>query len=84
MRSGRASGLRRYTIEFVFCTFLALGFAGLMITTILSYLSHSQIWGLQCGRDLHLGGKSNRLGVLFDQELSTIIDSVPDAGPEGR
>eukprot|EP00210_Caulerpa_lentillifera_P002205 g2119.t1 len=58
------------------------GFAGLMITTLLSYLSHSQIWALQNGRDLHLGGKSNRLGFLFDQELSTIIDMVPDSGSE--
>lgn len=56
------------------------GFAGLMITTILSYLSHAQIWALQSGRDLHVAGKSSRAGVLFKNEFSEILDLVPDSG----
>lgn len=56
----------------------------MMITTLLSYLSHGQIWALQHGRDLHVGGKSNRTRYLFDQELSEILDSIPDSGPVSR
>ena len=51
-----------------------------MITTLLSYLSHAQVWGLQVGRDLHVAGTSNKAGVLFKQELSEILNAVPDSG----
>ena len=33
---------------------------GMMITTALSYLSHSQVWALQQGSLLHISGKTNR------------------------
>ena len=54
--------------------------AGLMITTLVSYLSHSQIWALQEEAMLHVGGRTNRATIAFAGELSTILDSVPDRG----
>lgn len=54
------------------------GFAALMITTLLSYLSHSQIWALQDGNDLYVTGKTNRAKVAFKQELTEMLDFVPE------
>lgn len=51
-----------------------------MITTLVSYLSHSQIWALQEETMLHVGGRTNRATIAFAGELSTILDSVPDRG----
>lgn len=56
--------------------------AGLMITTLVSYLSHSQIWALQEGGLLHIGGRTNRATLAFAGELSGILDQVPDQGLE--
>ncbi|KAK9856470.1 hypothetical protein WJX84_010282, partial [Apatococcus fuscideae] len=54
------------------------GFGGLMLTTMVSYLSHSQIWALQEGGTVHLSGKTNRATVSFTQELSRLLDDVPE------
>lgn len=51
-----------------------------MITTLVSYLSHSQIWALQEEAMLHVGGRTNRATIAFAGELSSILDSVPDRG----
>lgn len=51
-----------------------------MITTLLSFLSHAQIWALQVGRDVHIAGKSSKGGILFKREIDSIIDLVPDSG----
>lgn len=55
------------------------GFGGLMLTTVVSYLSHSQVWAAQEGEDVHVAGKSNRDKLLFDNELSEVLDAVPEA-----
>ena len=52
--------------------------AGLMITTLVSCLSHSQIWALQEQSLLHIGGRTNRATLAFAGELSKILDAVPD------
>ncbi|MDX1977723.1 MAG: cytochrome c biogenesis protein [Pseudanabaenaceae cyanobacterium bins.68] len=56
-----------------------LGFAGLMISVIMSYVSYSQVW-LLCDRDrLHIGGKTNRAQVGFEAEMLEIFASLsPD------
>lgn len=54
--------------------------AGLMITTLVSYLSHSQVWALQQEGLLHIGGRTNRATLAFAGELSNILDAVPDRG----
>lgn len=54
------------------------GFGGLMVTTALSYLSHSQVWALQEGGLLHVSGKSNRAKVGFEQEIAKLVEKVPE------
>lgn len=55
-----------------------------MITTLVSYLSHSQIWALQQEGFLHVGGRTNRATLAFAGELSSLLDAVPDRGPGQR
>ncbi len=49
------------------------GFALLMISVVMSYFSHSQIWALQKGDRFYFGGKTNRAQVTFEQELLKIL-----------
>ncbi|BAC08234.1 cytochrome c biogenesis protein [Thermosynechococcus vestitus] len=48
------------------------GFALLMAGVIMSYVSHSQVWGLQENQRLYLGGRTNRAQLAFEQELVAI------------
>jgi cytochrome c biogenesis protein len=52
------------------------GFALLMLGVVMSYFSHSQIWALQTGETLYIGGKTNRAQVAFEQEVLTILDQL--------
>ncbi|WP_066380875.1 cytochrome c biogenesis protein [Anabaena sp. CA = ATCC 33047] len=52
------------------------GFAVLMLGTVMSYFSHSQIWALKTGDRLYIGGKTNRAQVAFEQEVLEILDSL--------
>lgn len=54
------------------------GFGGLMLTTIISYLSHSQVWALQDGTWIVVGGKSNRAKLGFEREFNELLDLVPE------
>ncbi|KAK7312362.1 hypothetical protein VNO77_36157 [Canavalia gladiata] len=54
------------------------GFGALMITTCISYLSHSQIWALQDGTTVVIGGKTNRAKIEFPEEMNRILDKVPE------
>jgi cytochrome c biogenesis protein len=58
------------------------GFGGLMITTLVSYVSHSQVWALQEGSSVYVAGKTNRAKVTFEQELDDVMDSVPEVQPQ--
>lgn len=58
------------------------GFGALMITTLISYISHSQVWALQQGPNVYVVGRSNRSKVLFEQEVDAIIDAVPELPAE--
>ena len=51
--------------------------AGLCVTTVVSYLSHSQVWAVQAGADVAVGGSSNRAKVGFKRELEEAIEDVP-------
>ncbi|KAK9792693.1 hypothetical protein WJX73_002523 [Symbiochloris irregularis] len=53
------------------------GFGGMMLTTLMSYMSHSQIWALEKDGRVHVGGKTNRATVEFFSELTGILASVP-------
>lgn len=55
------------------------GFGGIMVTTLISYVSHSQVWALQDGGAVVVAGRSNRSRYQFEQELEAALDSVPEA-----
>ena len=57
-----------------------LGFASLMLGVVMSYVSHSQIWALQQGDRLYIGGKTNRAQVAFEKELIELVGhySLPE------
>ncbi|MEO3706196.1 cytochrome c biogenesis protein [Trichormus azollae] len=57
-----------------------MGFALLMLGVVMSYFSHSQIWALQIGEKLYIGGKTNRAQVLFEREVLRILDELNDQG----
>lgn len=48
------------------------GFGSLMVTTLISYLSHSQVWAVQQGRYVFVGGRSNRAKMAFEIELNQV------------
>ncbi|PKU65808.1 cytochrome c biogenesis protein CCS1, chloroplastic isoform X1 [Dendrobium catenatum] len=54
------------------------GFGALMLTTCISYLSHSQIWALQDGTTVVVGGKTNRAKLEFPDEMNCLLDKVPE------
>ena len=53
-----------------------LGFAAMMISVLMSYVSHSQIWGLYQDGKLYLGGTTNRAQVTFEREFIGILDRL--------
>ncbi len=57
------------------------GFALLMLGVVMSYFSHSQIWALQKGDRLYVGGKTNRAQVAFEQEVLDILDQLSSPTP---
>ncbi|CAA7048276.1 unnamed protein product [Microthlaspi erraticum] len=54
------------------------GFGALMLTTCISYLSHSQIWALQNGTTLVVGGRTNRAKNTFPDDMNRLLDQVPE------
>ncbi|CAN1210123.1 cytochrome c biogenesis protein [Tumidithrix helvetica PCC 7403] len=53
------------------------GFGLLMLGVIASYVSHSQVWALQVGNTLYMGGKTNRAQVNFESEMVQVIEDMP-------
>ncbi|MEM1252024.1 MAG: cytochrome c biogenesis protein [Cyanobacteria bacterium P01_H01_bin.21] len=53
-----------------------LGFGLLMLGVVMSYISHSQIWALQDGEQLYVGGRTNRAQVVFERELVALLDDL--------
>lgn len=58
------------------------GFGFLMASTIISFISHSQVWALQEGSQLHVGGKANRELMGFASEYDEVLAALPQAAPE--
>lgn len=52
------------------------GFGLLMLSAIVSYFSHSQIWALQTGDRLYVGGRTNRARVVFERELIAMLEQL--------
>lgn len=53
-----------------------LGFGLLMISSIMSYVSHSQIWVLETDEKLYIGGRTNRAQVIFEREILSMLDEM--------
>lgn len=56
------------------------GFAGLLVTVFVSYVSHSQIWLWQDGDELFVGGTSNRAKLALLKELEEVLALTNAAG----
>lgn len=53
------------------------GFGLLMLSVMMSYVSHSQIWALQAeDGSLYVGGRTNRAQVAFEREMVELLDQV--------
>lgn len=52
------------------------GFGLLMLSVMMSYVSHSQVWALQQGKTLYVGGRTNRAQVAFEREVLEVLDSL--------
>lgn len=56
-----------------------LGFALMMMSVLMSYVSHSQVWGLYENDKLYLGGTTNRAQVTFEREFIGMLDRLISA-----
>lgn len=56
--------------------FLYTGFGLLMLSVMMSYVSHSQVWGLIEGGTLYVGGRTNRAQITFERELVEILNQI--------
>lgn len=61
-----------------------LGFGLLMISVLMSYVSHSQVWALKEGDKIYIGGKTNRANVVFERELLAILEQLDNQSEEDK
>ena len=54
------------------------GFGLLMLGVVMSYVSHSQVWALEQGGTVYVGGRTNRAQVAFERELLTLLEGVAE------
>ena len=60
------------------------GFGLLMLSVLMSYLSHSQIWALEKDGKLYVGGRTNRAQVTFEREVVEILDKLAESKQEEK
>ncbi len=56
--------------------FVYAGFGLLMLSVLMSYVSHSQVWALLENETLYLGGRTNRGQILFERELVEVVSQL--------
>ncbi len=56
--------------------FVYAGFGLLMLSVLMSYISHSQVWALLENETLYLGGRTNRGQILFERELVEVVSQL--------
>ncbi len=61
-----------------------LGFGLLMLSVLMSYVSHSQIWVLKEENKVYIGGKTNRANVVFERELLAILEQLNNQSEEDK
>lgn len=59
-----------------------LGFGLLMLGVMMSYVSHSQIWGLEKDGAIYIGGRTNRAQVTFEREFLGILEAIEQSKSE--
>jgi cytochrome c biogenesis protein len=59
-----------------------LGFALMMLSTLMSYVSHSQVWGLYQDGKIYLGGITNRAQVAFEREFFEVLQELETSTDE--
>ena len=49
-----------------------------MLSSLMSYASHSQVWALRDGETgkLYVGGRTNRAQVAFERETIAVLDDL--------
>ncbi len=52
------------------------GFGLLMLSVLLSYVSHAQIWALSVDDRLYIGGRTNRALVTFEREMLALLEQL--------
>jgi cytochrome c biogenesis protein len=62
--------------------FLYTGFGLLMLSVLMSYISHSQVWALTEGKTLYVGGRTNRAQIQFERELVEILSNAESMLPQ--
>jgi cytochrome c biogenesis protein len=58
------------------------GFALLMMSALMSYVSHSQIWALQQDGKFYIGGRTNRAQVAFERETIEVLERWESANSQ--
>lgn len=53
-----------------------LGFAMLIVSTLLSYVSYSQFWFVQLNNQVYFGGNTNRALLNFEKEFIKIVKLI--------
>jgi len=56
--------------------FVYIGFFMLMMSTLLSYVSYSQIWAFKNTNNLYVAGQTNRAVYYFERKFSEILIST--------
>lgn len=56
--------------------FVYAGFGLLMLSVVISYISHSQVWALLEDETLYIGGRTNRGQILFERELVEVVNQL--------
>lgn len=56
--------------------FLSLGFASLILSTFISYISYSRIWIVKKLDNIQIGGLTNRAKLRFDFHLLNLFNSM--------
>jgi cytochrome c biogenesis protein len=55
-----------------------------MISVLMSYISHSQIWALEETGKFYIGGRTNRAQVAFEREMLEILDGLESSKLEAK
>jgi len=58
-------------------TLVYTGFAFFLVSIFLCSIAFCQIWALQEGSTVHLGGKSNRVSLNISREIKIILNNMP-------